>query len=170
MSDSWHSVLNEFLERTETLRRGWKRFAERQTVLAVTEDDRCRMSLRVLALQEGWRVLFARSVEDALRLGDGLDRYVLVYDRDLAGAGWRHGLRRMLDWSLGAFAILLAPSPDQRLRLEVLECGGYDVAGTPLDGGSFADLVNGAFALASAVDSSGEQTTGRKIVREVVAA
>lgn len=53
-------------------------------------------SLRVLSLEQGWRILFADCLEDGLRLQRLNKVWILVYDRDLPGVDWRQGLRTLL--------------------------------------------------------------------------
>lgn len=122
-------------------------------VLAVTEDLNCRMSLRVLALEQGWRVMFADCLEDGLRLERLNSVSILVYDCGLSGVEWRHGLRTLLESHGAIFPIVMSDVLSPRLRLEVLECGGYDIARNPLDPKHLTALVNGALALAKSVDS-----------------
>jgi len=124
-----------------------------RTILAVTGDLSCRMSLRVLALEQGWRILFADCLEDGLRLQCLNSVSILVYDCGLPGVEWRHGLRTLLAPRGAIFPIVMSHVLSPRLRLEVLECGGYDIARNPLDPKHLAALVNGALALAKSVDS-----------------
>jgi DNA-binding NarL/FixJ family response regulator len=110
------------------------------------------MRLRILALEEGWRILFAGSPDEALRLCTGT-RSVLIYDHDLSGVDWRCGLR-LLAADQPVIPIVIAQSPSARLRSDVLDCGGYDLACNPLDAESFVLLVKSALALAEAIDSA----------------
>ena len=144
--DRWRGVINR-------LKNQWKELSsESKTVLAVTNDSACRSSLRILSIEEGWRVLFAASVEDGLRLQQGNRICVLVYDRNLSDIDWRHGLRTMVAAGDAAIPILLSNVLTPRLRTEALRCGGYDVAANPLVARSFAALVNGALALQKSID------------------
>jgi DNA-binding NtrC family response regulator len=147
MATSMRSVLNR-------LRRQLDSFTPMsRTVLAVTGDLSCRMSLRVLALEQGWRILFADCLEDGLRLQQLNSVSILVYDCGLPGVEWRHGLRTLLDSHMAIFPIVMSPVLSPRLWFEALECGGYDIARNPVDPTHLAALVNGALALAKSVDS-----------------
>jgi DNA-binding NtrC family response regulator len=144
--DCWRRVINRLKYRWRELS------AESKTILAVTTDSACRASLRILSIEEGWRVLFADSVEDGLRLQQGNRVCVLVYDRNLSDRDWRQGLRTMVAAGDSAIPILLSNVLTPRLRTEALRCGGYDVAANPLAARSFAALVKGALALQESID------------------
>jgi DNA-binding response OmpR family regulator len=145
--DGWRGVINR-------LKKQWKELSsESKTVLAVTADSACRTSLRTLSIEEGWRVLFADSVENGLRLQEGNRVCVLVYDRNLSGMDWREGLRALTATNDAAIPILLSDSLPPRLRCEVLRCGGYDIAANPVAARSLAALVNGAIGLQRSIDS-----------------
>ncbi len=142
---------------TSSLRSLWRRWehftSAPRTVLAITKDARCQMSLRVFSIEEGWRILFAESIEAARRLQALSGICVLVYDGDLPGVDWRNGLRALVTSKAPMLPIVMASAPTSRLRAEVLNCGGYDVARNPLDPSSFVCLVNGALALADSIES-----------------
>jgi DNA-binding response OmpR family regulator len=154
MTSTWRSAVNGLRERTGSLWRRWEQFTSaRRTVLAVTKDIRCRTNLRIYSLEQGWRILFAESLEDALRL-QYLGRIcVLVYDCDLPGIDWRRGLRTLLAVNDPLVPIVISSLPNSRFRSEVLNFGGYDVARNPLEPERFVPLVNGALALAGSIDS-----------------
>src|SRR5580698_6994689 len=147
-------VLKRLRERSNDLWREWDHFAySNKTILAVSANSSFQMSLRVLSLEQGWRILFANCLEDGVRL-HRLNRVgILVYDRDLPGVEWRGGLRTLLRSNSRSFPIVVSDVPSVRLRSEVLRCGGYDVAQNPLQPKCFAALANGAFALARSIDS-----------------
>jgi DNA-binding response OmpR family regulator len=154
MTATWRNVVSGLRQRAEAIRRHWEQLAsENRTVLAITNNLRCQTYLRVLSLEEGWRILFAESVEHGLRLQHLNQVRVLVYDRELPGAEWRYGLRRMLASDRPLFSILLTDAPGPQLRSEVVSCGGYDLARNPLEPQQFAALVNGALALGESIDA-----------------
>lgn len=152
MVSSWRNIVDGLLKRTGLAWSQWSQI-EIRTVLAVTNDPVCKMNLRVLSLEQGWRILFADSVEDALRVRSLHRIGVLVYDRALRGADWRQGLRRLICCEEPLIPIVVSDVPDARLRSEVLNCGGYDLARNPPERGCFASLVNGALRLAESMDS-----------------
>jgi DNA-binding response OmpR family regulator len=111
------------------------------------------MSLRIFSIEEGWRILFAESIEAGRRLEAVCGICVLVYDRDLPGVDWRDGLRALVTSKAPVLPIVMASAPSSGLRSEVLNCGGYDMAQNPLEPSSFVPLVNGALALAESIES-----------------
>jgi len=111
------------------------------------------MSLRTIAFEECWRILFAESLEDGLRLQYSNRICVLIYDRDLPGAEWHHGLRTLLASREPVLPIVISDVLSARLRSEVLDSGGYDLARNPIEPEYFVRLVNGALALAESIDS-----------------
>lgn len=154
MANSWRGMVNGILERTGELWHQWERFAaESRTVLAVTRDCRCKNNLRILSLEEGWRILFAESVEDGLRLQYTNRICVLIYDRNLPGVEWRDGLRTLLRLDGPVFPIVISDVASAQLRSEVINSGGFDLARNPLQPECFVPLVNGALALAESIES-----------------
>jgi DNA-binding response OmpR family regulator len=145
-----------FRERAGALWRLWQQLMpESRTVLALTTNSSCRSTLRVLALQEGWRILFADSLEEGVRL-QGLNRAgIFVYDQNLPGVEWRQGLSTMVASHRSVFPIVMTDSPSSGLKREVLEYGGFDLARSPLEPECFVALVRGARALARSIDSLG---------------
>jgi DNA-binding response OmpR family regulator len=154
MANSWRGMMNGILERTGELWLQWERFASGgRTVLAVTRDCRCKTSLHILSLEQGWRILFAESLEDGLRLEHTNRICVLIYDRDLTGVEWREGLRALLSSDEPLLPIVISDAPSAELRSEVIDNGGFDLARNPLEPDCFVALVNGALALAESIDS-----------------
>jgi DNA-binding response OmpR family regulator len=154
MITSWLSVVHGLMERTESLWRQWEHFASaRRTILAVTANFRCKTTLRILSIEEGWRILFAESLEDGVRLQYSNRICILVYDCDLPGVEWRQGLRILLAVNEPVLPIVISSVPDAPFRSEVLNLGGYDVSRNPLEPECFVPLVNGALALAGTIDS-----------------
>jgi len=129
--------------------------AEDRVVLAVTTFSSVQMELRIFSIQEGWRILFAKSLEAALMLSKIHKVTIVIYDLDLPDVEWRRGLRSFAN-GYPVFFILLSPVVDLRLWKAVLDNGGYDVVRTPVQRESLVPLVNGAFSLASCIDSAGE--------------
>lgn len=135
----------------------WRQFEqvtafEGRTVLLLTTSLSLQTEWRVLSIQEGWHIVFARSLEAALRLSKLRRVTVVIYDRDTADAEWRKGVRCLVKDD-PVFFILLSSVVDRRLWETVIDNGGYDIARKPLDRESLVSSVNGAFALASSVDS-----------------
>lgn len=125
---------------------------EGRTVLLVTTSSSVQIDMRVFSIQEGWRILFARSLSGARHIIKLHKVTVVIYDRELPDAEWCKGLRSLVEAD-PVFFILLSPVVDRRLWKAVLDNGGYDVARKPLDRDGVVPLVNGAFALANSVES-----------------
>jgi DNA-binding NarL/FixJ family response regulator len=122
-------------------------------VILVTASSLVQLQLRVLSIQEGWHILFARTVETALQYTSFKKGAVVLYDHDLPGVDWRKAQCALVDSANPVFFILLSPEADRRLWRTVLDYGGYGVGRLPLDQENLAPVVNGAFAVASTVDS-----------------
>jgi DNA-binding response OmpR family regulator len=154
MVTTMRSVLNRLREHSIELRRQLDNFtSESKAILTVTSNFTVKSSLRVLSLEQGWRILFADCLEEGLRLQRLNKVWILVYDRNLPDVEWRYGLCTLLTSNRALFPIVLSDVLSCRFRSEVLHCGGYDVARSPLDRKHFAALVNGALALAKSIDS-----------------
>jgi FixJ family two-component response regulator len=147
-------MFKTLLGRLETL---WHKIEQigvnERTVILVTTSSAVQLELRVLSIQEGWHILFARTLETALQYTTLEKGAVVLYDRDLPGVDWRKAQCALVDSVNPVFFILLSPGADRRLWRTVLDDGGYDVARMPLDRERLAPVVNGAFAVTSAVDS-----------------
>jgi DNA-binding NtrC family response regulator len=152
MTISWCNFVNGLKERAGALWRQWNHW-ENRTVLAVTKDNRCKLTLRTLSLEQRWRILFAESLEDGIRLQARDRARVLVYDHRLLGVEWRKGLHSLLASDDPIIPIVISDAPSAPLRSEVLNCGGYDLALNPIQHEWFVALVNGALALAETIDS-----------------
>jgi DNA-binding response OmpR family regulator len=154
MVTTMRGVLNRLREHSIKLRRQLDDFtSESRAILAVTSNFAVKSNLRVLSLEQGWRILFADCLEEGLRLQRMNKVWILVYDRNLPDVEWHYGLCALLTSNNVLFPIVLSDVLSCRLRSEVLHCGGYDVARKPLDRKYFAALVNGALALARSIDS-----------------
>jgi len=154
MAISWYGFVNGLVEQTGALLRRLEHYAlANRTLLAVTRNTRCKMSLRTLSLEQDWRILFAETIEDGIRL-QSLDRIcVLIYDQQLPGVEWRQGLSTLLAADEPTLPIVISDVLSARLRCEVLNCGGYDLARNPVEPEYFVPLVNGALALAESINS-----------------
>lgn len=143
-----------FRSRLKALWRELKRLGEyRRSVLAVTPLSSLQMDLHVFSIEHGWHLVLAETLEAAVERRMEMQNAVVLYDRDLPGVQWRHGLKTILACSGPACVILLSREVESGLRRTTLECGGYDVARKPFEYETLTRLVNGAFVLAESVDS-----------------
>ena len=127
--------------------------AQERSILAVMPPSSGQDDLRVCSIQEGWRVLFATTVEGAVRIRQMNRIGVVLYDCDLPESDWREGLVTLLNCAEPVLAIVLSHVVDPRLCLAVLDGGGYAVTRKPLDRQSLVALVNGALQLEDTIDS-----------------
>jgi DNA-binding NtrC family response regulator len=146
-------MLKNLVLRIGALWRQLEHVAEERSILAVMHVGSGQDDLRVCAIQEGWRVLFATSVERAVRLRQTNRVDVILYDSDVEKADWRPGLFTLLNCGEPVFAIVIAPVVDAQMALAVIEEGGYAATEKPLKRQSVAALVNGALQLQYAIDS-----------------
>lgn len=124
-----------------------------RTILAVTpllgECD----TLRVLSIMERWHLRIAATLDDALAPRQREKIAVILYDQDLLGGDWRKGVTALCK-DPGVCVILLSFEVSEKLRVNLLTYGGYDVARKPIEGKALATLVNGCFALMNDINSS----------------
>jgi hypothetical protein len=84
MVTTMRSVLNRLREHRIKLRRQLANFtSESKAILTVTSNFTVKSSLRVLSLEQGWRILFADCLEKGLCLQRLNKVWILVYDRNL---------------------------------------------------------------------------------------
>lgn len=126
---------------------------EERSILAVMPASSGQDNLGVWSIEEGWSLLFATTVEIAVRIRQANRIGVVLYDCDLPEVDWRKGLVTLLNCAEPVFAIALSRVVNARLCLGVLESGGYAVIGKPLDRQSLVGLVNGALRLEDSIDS-----------------
>jgi len=146
-------MLRNLVLRIGALWRQLEHVAEERSILAVMHVGSGQDDLRVCAIQEGWRVLFATSVERAVRLRQTNRIDVVLYDCDVAEAGWRQGLFTLLNCGEPVFAIVISPVVNAQMSLAVIEDGGYAATAKPLKRQSVVALVNGALKMQDAIDS-----------------
>jgi DNA-binding response OmpR family regulator len=152
--DGINRVLRTLVKRVGMLcRRLQQMGTEERGILAVMPASLHQDNLRVWSIEEGWSVLFATSVESAVRISQGNRIGVVLYDCDLPEINWRKGMVTLLNCAEPVFAIALSRVLNARFCLAVLESGGYAVAGKPLDRKSLVGLVNGALRLEDSIDS-----------------
>ena len=97
------------------------------TVLAITASTTDRAQLQRIFEKTGWSIVFADSIEDALRQ----PVQIVVCDRDLEGADWREAIRQLARGPDRRCVILASFVADDYLWEEVIHCGGYDVLPKP---------------------------------------
>jgi len=146
-------MLRNLVSRIGALWRQLEHVAEERSILVVMRLSSGQDDLRVCAIQEGWRVLFATSVERAVYIRQTNRINVVLYDCDVAEADWRQGLFTLLNCAEPVFAIAISSIVNAQMSLDVLDNGGYAVTSKPLNRQSLVALVNGALELEDAIDS-----------------
>jgi DNA-binding response OmpR family regulator len=146
-------MLRNLVLRIGALWRQLEHVAEERSILAVMRVSSSQDDLRVCAIQEGWRVLFATSVERAIHIRQTNRIDVVLYDCDVAEADWRQDLFTLLNCAEPVFAIAITPVVSAQKSLDVLDSGGYALTAKPLQRQSLVALVNGALQLVDAIDS-----------------
>ena len=96
-------------------------------VLAITASLTDRMQLQRIFDNAGWAIVFADTIEDALRQ----PAPIVVCDRDLEGADWREAIQQLASAPERSCVILASFVADDYLWEEVIHCGGYDVLPKP---------------------------------------
>src|SRR5215467_11082297 len=115
-------MFNAFRKCFGTLRRKIERAGSLDcTIVAVTTSESAQVNLRVLSIQEGWQISFARTLEAALQHRDASRIAVIVYDRNLPGADWRKSLSALVQSPRPVFFVLLSCAPETRLRRTVID-------------------------------------------------
>jgi len=99
------------------------------SVLAGAED---RYLLDHVSARNQWDVFFADACDEACRLSDRLKPPIILFDRDVAGADWRHAVSSLASVSGSACILLISRVADDYLWNEVVANGGYDVLPKPL--------------------------------------
>lgn len=103
--------------------------AERIRVLAVLPDPRDRAFIDAIAAHENWELKLSSSCDSAREALRHYRADVILCDRDLNGCDWREAIAML---SAGNNRTILAsPATDDKLWLEVIERGGYDVITKP---------------------------------------
>lgn len=100
--------------------------------IALTADAADRRLLSDLAARTAWTLHFAETCALASAALHRLEIPIILCDRDLPGAEWRHVLRSMSAATHHPCAILLSSVIDDYLWNEVIGNGGYDVLPKPL--------------------------------------
>ena len=80
-----------------------------------------------------WRVMVARTLQDATMLLQAQSFVIVVIDRDLPGQEWRETMTNFSTRSPRSCFLLTSRVNDEFLWKEVVKYGGYDVLAKPLD-------------------------------------
>jgi DNA-binding NtrC family response regulator len=117
-------------------------------VLAVMPDAKDRAALAKIAQQEKWDARFALHMQAAVEILRRVEAPVIICDREFT-PDWREAIRFFGSHSPRSRVILTSPGTDDRLWLEVIEHGGYDVLTRPLHEGRVVQAVRLAWGRAA---------------------
>lgn len=101
-------------------------------IVALLASDEDRSLLSRLADEHQWTVHQARTAGEAQGLLGQPNAGIILCDRELLGAEWREGFRKMTSLPQPVYAILISNVADEYLRNEVTRRGGQDLLPTPL--------------------------------------
>jgi len=115
-------------------------------ILCLLSEAADRSLISETSRRNGWNVSLAGDLEQAQRLLARTDFQIVLFDRDMAGEGWRQAITRLV-MSSGAPSILLISKVfDDYLWNEVVRNGGYDVLTKPLQERDVARAVKLAWS------------------------
>lgn len=100
-------------------------------LLAITADIENEIELRRIAADNGWRIVSARSSEEAVAALETQQYALAICDRDLPGEDWHEVLSRLTSLSQRTCIVLASPVADDYLWNEVIQYRGYDVVTKP---------------------------------------
>lgn len=140
-------------------KRVWEAGSNNRVVLVVSQSSPVQLAVRIAAIQGRWRVIFARTIEDAWVIVRADSVRVVLYDSDMPWIEWRHAVSKLVGLSNAPVVILLSRSRDSRSWRSVLDYGGFDVVQVPVRLEEIRGVVDSAMALAESVESvSGHNT------------
>jgi DNA-binding response OmpR family regulator len=146
-------MLRSLVSRIGALWRQLERATEERSILVVMRISSGQDDLRVCGIQEGWRLLFATTVERAMYIRRTNRIDVILYDCDVVEADWRKGLATLLSSGDPVFAIVISREANASMSLDVIDSGGYALTTKPLDGQNVVALVNGALQMEDTINS-----------------
>jgi len=146
-------MLRSLVSRIGALWRQLEHATEERSILVVMRISSGQDDMRVCGIQEGWRVLYATTVERAMYMRRTNRIDVILYDCDVVEADWRQGLAALLSSGDPAFAIVMSREVNASMCLEVIDSGGYALTAKPLDRENVVTLVNGALQMEETINS-----------------
>ena len=120
--------------------RAQNRCADR--VLAVNLARPDRRVLSALSEAMSWSLICAEKLEPALRKAESPDVRVVLCERELPDGNWKTLFEHVRDLAHAPRFIVASRFADERLWVEVLNLGGYDVLATPFYGEVVSRVVS----------------------------
>ena len=114
------------------------------TLLVVSPHIEDHGFVRRVCGESGWRVLSARTCDEAVELVGRYEVAVVLAERDLGDCCWRAMWERLNGAALHPMLVVMSRHADNLLWGEVLNLGGYDVLAKPLDEEELERVVSGA--------------------------
>jgi DNA-binding response OmpR family regulator len=102
------------------------------TVVCFLSEDQDRSLMTDLCRRQRWAVFFAATRQQADRALQELKPQIMLFDRDLAGQGWREFVTSFAAASGGICIMLVSKVIDDYLWNELVSNGGYEVLRKPL--------------------------------------
>lgn len=121
--------------------------------MAVISDGADRAALQAAFEEKGWVLIVADNTTDALVLQMQERFPVVLFQRDIAGKDWRPAVRVLSRMMPRPGVVLLSDTSDMNQWEELVRCGGFDVARTPVDGGAVMRMVSAAWSVWKQQDS-----------------
>lgn len=94
-------------------------------------DDAQNLRYRI-AKPYPWSLEVARNSAQALQVLQAGSTQIVLFHIDLLGLDWKSDLRALVSSPSQPSVILVSTGVSDALREEIIECGGYDVLGLPL--------------------------------------
>jgi DNA-binding response OmpR family regulator len=102
-------------------------------VLAATPDDRHYQALEKATSGTGWALFQSRNIVEALSSVINHQIEVIFTDCHLPDGTWREMIQALRACRNAPRVIVFSAHADDRLWMEVLHCGGYDLVATPFN-------------------------------------
>lgn len=102
-------------------------------VLAATPNDRHYQALETAISGTGWALFQSRNIVEALSSVINHQIEVIFTDCHLPDGSWREMIQALQACRNAPRVIVFSAHADDRLWMEVLHCGGYDLVATPFN-------------------------------------
>ncbi len=125
-----------------------------RTLFLVSADASVCNTVRVFALKNGWRLLIAPNVANALRSRDAYRTTISLLDDSAVESAWQAEIRKLIERQKPEFPILLCSQQHEIQRFELLALGGFEVVQKPLSQAALLDLSKSCCRLADDLDNA----------------